>query len=429
VVAIKNSPQFQKTKEGEHVTLVCCISASGQAMVPTVIFKGKTIVEAPTHGFNVACSENGWVDTKIKEAWFDLFIKDKPQGPVILLIDGHSSNFTLEIEQKAKQNEITLIQFPSNSTHLLQPLDSNFFRILKDNLRYSLNEFAKKNIVDKYSVLQILEDPWHKATAPGTIRKSFEIPGIFPIDKIKWEAYFSFDKKGLMNNAFATSPNPESSSSKSSSVISVSYSQVNFQQLITTKVIDVNQNDTVATSSENGFTKNNVPSSTVVVPSNQNNVPSSSQVIAFNDESSELSLKKNSIIVENNIELFDQVFSQINELKQMIVKPKKKRINSSKEGSIITAHEMEKKMIDIKRKKLQEENKKLKEQLQQNTFELSILPPLNAPSVNSVEKLPNNLMEAPPPTLLIELPPSVEQENQKEKHKKKRQKKIEQFIN
>ena len=113
----------------------------------------------------------------------------------------------------------------------------------------------------------------------------------------------------------------------------------------------------------------------------------------------------------------------------MIAKPKKNRINSSKEGSIITAPEMEKKLVDRKRKKLQEENKKLKVQLQQNTFELSILPPLNSSSVsNSVEKLPNDLIEAPP-TLLIELPPSVEQENQKEKHKKKRQKKIEQFIN
>lgn len=425
MVAIKNSPQFQKTKEGEHVTLVCCISAAGKAMVPTVIFKGKTIVEAPTHGFNVACSENGWVDTKIKEAWLDLFIKDKPQGPVILLIDGHSSNFTLEIEQKAKQNEITLIQFPSNSTHLLQPLDSNFFRILKDNLRYSLNEFAKKNTVNKYSVLQILEDPWHKATAPGTIRKSFEIPGIFPIDKMKWEDYFSFDKKGLMNTAFATPPNPETTSSKSTSVISVSYSQVNFKHLIS-NLLEVNQNDTVTASSQNEFTENNIPSSTVVVPFNQNTVPSSSQVVA---SSSELSLMKNSIVVENNVELFDQLFSQINELKQMIAKPKKNRINSSKEGSIITAPEMEKKLVDRKRKKLQEENKKLKVQLQQNTFELSILPPLNSSSVsNSVEKLPNDLIEAPP-TLLIELPPSVEQENQKEKHKKKRQKKIEQFIN
>ena len=125
-------------------------------MIPTLIFKGDTLPELPTFGFNICASKNGWVDSKIKQPWLELFIKFKPPGPVILLLDGHVSNFNLELEQRAKENEITIIQFPSNSTHLLQPLDSNFFRVLKDNLRYSINQFSRANKMKKWNIIELL---------------------------------------------------------------------------------------------------------------------------------------------------------------------------------------------------------------------------------------------------------------------------------
>ena len=221
---MKNRPEYQKTKEGDHLTLVCCIGADGVAMVPTLIFKGDTVPEIPTHGFSICSSENGWIDNKIKENWMNHFIKFKPPGPVVLLLDGHTSNFSYEIEQLAKNNGITMIQFPSNSTHLLQPLDSNFFRILKDNLRYAISQYSKENKMTKWDIMELLVDPWHKSTAPGTIKKSFQIPGVYPINKEKWNLYFKGNNKEILSSIFGSKENETTQPSHSSqSVLSISY--------------------------------------------------------------------------------------------------------------------------------------------------------------------------------------------------------------
>jgi hypothetical protein len=50
----------------------------------------------------------------------------------LLLLDGQSSNLDPDFIELAKQHNIIVMVFPANCTHLLQPLDSNYFRILKD---------------------------------------------------------------------------------------------------------------------------------------------------------------------------------------------------------------------------------------------------------------------------------------------------------
>ena len=188
MVVDQNSKHFQKVKEGDHVSILCCITASGRDMKPLIIFKGKSFKALDSNDFYVTASENGWVDGNIKKFWPQHFLTyiDKSKK-YILLLDGHSSNLDSDFIQEAKNNNIEVIAFPANLTHLLQPLDRNFFRILKDFLRL---ELIKKENLEKWDIADLLVDPFQHASTRGTIISSFAIPGIYPTEW-KLEAYFS----------------------------------------------------------------------------------------------------------------------------------------------------------------------------------------------------------------------------------------------
>ncbi|CAF4516894.1 unnamed protein product [Rotaria sp. Silwood2] len=66
--------------------------------------------------------------------WFkQVFVeqtKNTPR-PLLLIVDGHGSHFSVDTLQLAIQNQIIIVCLPSNATHLLQPLDLVFFNPLK----------------------------------------------------------------------------------------------------------------------------------------------------------------------------------------------------------------------------------------------------------------------------------------------------------
>ncbi len=118
---------------------------------------------------------------------------------VVLLFAGHTSNFSYDIEQLAKNNGIIITQFPSNSTHLLQPLE-----IFIESLIY----------------------PWHKSTAPGTIKKSFQIPGVYSTNKKKLNLYFKGNDKEILSSIFGSKESESIRPSHSSqTALSIFYSR------------------------------------------------------------------------------------------------------------------------------------------------------------------------------------------------------------
>ena len=50
-------------------------------------------------------------------------------GPFYLVLDGHSSHIANEVLQIAKEANVYMIRLPSNSTHVLQPLDYQFLEL------------------------------------------------------------------------------------------------------------------------------------------------------------------------------------------------------------------------------------------------------------------------------------------------------------
>jgi hypothetical protein len=126
----------------EWVTTIEAINATGWALPPCVIFKGKVFMAAwfndtqlPSD-WRFAISDNGWTNDAIGLEWLQkTFIpsttSQKKGRYRLLVLDGHGSHVSAEFDAICSQNDIIPIFMPSHSSHLLQPLDIGCFAVLK----------------------------------------------------------------------------------------------------------------------------------------------------------------------------------------------------------------------------------------------------------------------------------------------------------
>ena len=124
----------------EWVTAIECMNASGWALPPCIIFKGKVFIESwfdnLPEDWCFEVSPNGWTSDEIGLHWLEkLFIpatitctKGKYR---LLILDGHGSHLTPQFDEICSQNDIVPICMPTHSSHLLQPLDIGCFAVLK----------------------------------------------------------------------------------------------------------------------------------------------------------------------------------------------------------------------------------------------------------------------------------------------------------
>lgn len=126
---VMSQTNFEK---GETVSVMACISASGQYLPPFIVMKSQRYNEnfeiGMPPGTRIVLSDSGYFKWEQFSQFLDHFIADKPSGPVVLILDGHGSHCsdppTLE---KDKNNDVHLLCLPPHSTHKLQPLDVAFF--------------------------------------------------------------------------------------------------------------------------------------------------------------------------------------------------------------------------------------------------------------------------------------------------------------
>ena len=189
-------------EKGETVSVMICASASGHYIPPFVIMKGKRWKDdyelGMPPGTKVVLSDSGYMKWDVFSKFLDHFISSKPNGSVILILDGHRSHFadpgTLE---KALQHNIFLFCLPSNCTHKLQPLDVSFFAPLKtyynEACRSYIQRYPGKGL-SKIGFGDIFANAWKRAATVGNIVNGFKRCGIFP-----------FDPNCFLNSEFAPS--------------------------------------------------------------------------------------------------------------------------------------------------------------------------------------------------------------------------------
>ncbi len=88
-----------------------------------------------------------YINTLLFVEWLkDHFIPRKPNGKVLLILDGHVSHMSSpDMLQHTESNDIILLYLPSHTTHYLQPLDHSFFKNFKHFWSDACNTFEFQN--------------------------------------------------------------------------------------------------------------------------------------------------------------------------------------------------------------------------------------------------------------------------------------------
>lgn len=176
----------------ETVTVLACVNASGNAMPPMVIAKGKT--KASVMSFETylgppdaiwTYQEKGWMENILGLEWFtSVFLPNcGEKRPQLLLLDSHSSHEVLELLERARNENIFIFALPPHTTQHLQPLDTTVFKPFKSGYGKACTEFMHDNpsrVIDKKSFPLMLNKAWQVMKNRELIQQAFRATGIYP---------------------------------------------------------------------------------------------------------------------------------------------------------------------------------------------------------------------------------------------------------
>jgi hypothetical protein len=187
---IRNAFIIPEQQIFEYTTVLACGNAYGDVLNPLIIYRN--LFEVPENfkawtGPLYRCNRTGWINSDLYIEWLTLIFIPEMQrlrpanydGSVILIFDGHSTHINDKVMEIAFKNKIVLLQLPSHSTHILQPLDLNFFGPLKNVLAKLIREATTSTSPDlsKDKFSQFLLNSWH-AIDNSWLKRGFEMSGI-----------------------------------------------------------------------------------------------------------------------------------------------------------------------------------------------------------------------------------------------------------
>ena len=141
----KNIGILCSAEKAKNVTVIGCVSACGNYVLPMFIFprvrvRAEFLDHGPVGAIQRAnkSGKSGWITEELFLEWFEHFVMHvQPKSrtePTLLLADGHVTHTNnLKLIEKAGENNVIILIFPSHCTHKLQPLDVAIYKSLKWN--------------------------------------------------------------------------------------------------------------------------------------------------------------------------------------------------------------------------------------------------------------------------------------------------------
>ena len=198
--------RYQSPGRKGQITIVACGNAAGQVIPPLIIFDAKNVRHAWTKdevpGAMYGASEKGWINTELFDSWFDdLFLPSAVAArPLLLLLDGHSTHYQLDVITKAKKNDVLVLCLPPHTTHATQPLDCGVFSPLKAQWSATCHDFIQKHpgkAISKFNFNKLFSQAWLKSLIPANLIAGFKTCGIYPFDRNAVKAVPIFDTNGI----------------------------------------------------------------------------------------------------------------------------------------------------------------------------------------------------------------------------------------
>jgi hypothetical protein len=131
--------------------------------------------------------KKGYTSGEIGVAWLNDWNKQtkaKAGGRTrLLVVDGHSSHYTLGFLEYAHNNNIVVLCYPSHSTHVYQGLDVVIFSVLKRAWSDERDRFeAQGPAVTKLNFMAVYARAHTRTFTEGNIRAAFAKTGIVPFN-------------------------------------------------------------------------------------------------------------------------------------------------------------------------------------------------------------------------------------------------------
>ncbi|KAF6833664.1 transposase [Colletotrichum plurivorum] len=126
VLGSAETRSIRKKQPGSRAwtSLIECISATGRALPPLVIYKGKSVQQQwfpldlePYESWEFTATENGWTSDStaiqwLKEVFIPLTAPRDPSEPRLLILNGHGSHETTDFMWECYTNNIHLLFLP-----------------------------------------------------------------------------------------------------------------------------------------------------------------------------------------------------------------------------------------------------------------------------------------------------------------------------
>lgn len=197
ILTMKGKREVHKLSSAERgalVTIVTCMSASGQFIPPLMVFPRKNmkaeLLDGAPPGTIGGCHPSGWIQPELFTKWlihFMSIVKPSKKDPVLLILDGHYSHTrNLDVIDIARDNGIIIICLPPHSTDRMQPLDVSFMFPLKTYYAQEIENWLTNHpgrVVTHYQIGEIFGKAYAKACKIDTAVNGFRKTGIFPINE------------------------------------------------------------------------------------------------------------------------------------------------------------------------------------------------------------------------------------------------------
>ncbi len=194
IVSAKGTRKVRWISSGNktQITILVCCNAAGQAIPPMVVFSGKRfnheLSKGEVPGTLYGMSDSGWMDQELFATWFsNHFLQHAVTSrPSLLMLDGHSSHYTLDLIQSAKDNDVVIFYLPPHTIADSQPLDTSCFGPLIAYWSEACRKYMFKNpgrVVSKFQFSQLFSGAWSKGMSNSNITMGFRNTGIYPFSR------------------------------------------------------------------------------------------------------------------------------------------------------------------------------------------------------------------------------------------------------
>lgn len=214
VVADASLPEAHtnQVKNTALYTLVSCVSASGKTLFALFILRKPKTKNVTHMGIYVpkeaesrtsrsstafpiyyAATPSGYMNAELWRSILAIFLAlvEPLQGVgrgkrAVLFVDGCSSHRQVDTVEPLAKSNVLVIYFPSNTSHILQPLDGYVFACYKPRIRSAIRLLSLAALVTNESknnlILSISIEAAKKSFTADAIMRSFRDRGIYPWD-------------------------------------------------------------------------------------------------------------------------------------------------------------------------------------------------------------------------------------------------------